>query len=95
MFNAVYFLWATEALQNNWEESPNTTSIAPKAYASDAIEATAKLISDPNNAAWVKAHWENDYLHQENVFYRMLLIAGLTSYQKLTGGEQYQCVKVE
>ena len=95
LFNAVYFLWATETLQDNWEKDTTLSSSSPNLYASNAVEASARLISDPNHANWVKAHWGDDYLHQENIFYRMLLIAGLTSYQKLTGNEQYQDLLVD
>ncbi|TQV88036.1 hypothetical protein [Aliikangiella coralliicola] len=94
MFSAVYFLWATEALQDDWVKNPNATSTAPSIYAKAAINAAIKLITDPDNATWVKTHWGDDYLYQENIFYRMLLIAGLTSYQKLTGNEQFESLLI-
>jgi hypothetical protein len=62
----------------------------PKEYARGAIEAAAALIVDPNHATWVRNYWGDDYLSAENIFYRMLYISGLTSYQKLLGGERYQ-----
>lgn len=90
IFSAVYFLWATEALQSDWEENdlPNVTE--PKLTAAGAIEAAAALVQDPGHAAWVQKHWGDDYLTRENIFYRMLLIGGLTSYQSLTGNRQYE-----
>ncbi|MBU2709649.1 hypothetical protein [Zooshikella harenae] len=94
MFSAVLYLWSTEALQENWETNPQFSKKAPKDYAKEAIDAAAKLIIDPNNASWVKAHWGSGYLHKENLFYRMLLIAGLTSYQKLSGNNQYEEVLI-
>jgi len=51
--------------------------------------ASARLVADPNHAAWVKAHWGADYLHHQNVFYRELLMAGLTTSRKLTGDRQW------
>ena len=90
IFSAVYFLWTTEALQAAWEENPLIFPIMPKEYAKGAIESAAKIISDPNHATWVKIHWGDDYLSQENLFYRMLLISGLTSYQKLLDDDQYE-----
>jgi hypothetical protein len=90
MFSSVFYLWATESLQKNWERDQSVTSVMPKIYAEKAINAAVNLITDPDNAAWVVDYWGEDYLHQQNLFYRMLLIAGLTSYQKLTGDEQYQ-----
>jgi hypothetical protein len=47
-------------------------------------------VADPNHAAWVKTYWGDGYLQDENLFYRMLLVSGLTSYQKLLGDKTYQ-----
>jgi hypothetical protein len=90
MFSAVYYLWSTEALQNNWEKEPVSTAVMPKVYAADAIEAAVDLITDENNATWVKKYWGEDYLYADNLFYRMLLIAGLTSYQSLTEDKYFE-----
>ncbi|WNO09422.1 hypothetical protein [Teredinibacter sp. KSP-S5-2] len=89
MFSAVFYLWATEALQSEWENGAIDLDTEPKIYARQSIEASIKLILDPSNASWVIRHWGDDYLEKENLFYRMLLIAGLTSYQKLVGENQY------
>jgi hypothetical protein len=62
----------------------------PRQYARNAIEAVTALVADPNHATWVKAQWGDDYLHHENLFYRMLLVSALTSYQKLLGDNAYQ-----
>jgi len=83
LFGSVFYLLATESLQEAWEENKEQLSTAPKIYAAGAIEAAAELVADPRHASWVKQHWGEDYLHRENVFYRMLLISALTSYQKL------------
>ncbi|MEM7332648.1 MAG: hypothetical protein AAF490_11180, partial [Chloroflexota bacterium] len=90
IFSAVYYLWATESIQDEWLKNPSLSEEAPTVYAKRAIEASAALIADPNHANWVKLHWGDDYLERENLFYRMLLISGLTSYQKLTGNTQYE-----
>ena len=89
VFGSVFYLWATEALQQAWEQDKNLWPVAPKVYAAGAIEAAAALVTDPCHACWVEQHWGQDYLHKENVFYRMLLIAGMTSYHKLLGGDKY------
>ncbi len=94
MFGSVYFLWATEALQEAWTEDPSLASVEPRRTADQAIEAAVDLIADPNHAAWVKKHWGQNYLERENLFYRMLLISGLTSYQELTGQTRYQSLLV-
>ena len=89
IFSSVFYLWATEALQDSWEKDSSSSPVAPKEYAREAIAAAAALVADPNHAAWVKAQWGANYLHREDLFYRMLLISGLTSYQKLSGLTNY------
>ncbi|MBN1804655.1 MAG: hypothetical protein JW837_05350 [Sedimentisphaerales bacterium] len=90
VFGSVFYLWATEALQEAYDENPKLSPCSPKEYARGAIEQATALIADPNHASWVKDHWGEVYLEKENLFYRMLLISGLTSYQKLTGTNKSQ-----
>jgi hypothetical protein len=90
MFGSVFYLWATEALQEAWEEDPSLACVMPKESAQGAIQAAGALVADPNHATWVRRHWGDDYLDRENLFYRMLLISGLTSYQKLLGDDEYE-----
>lgn len=71
IFSAVFYLNATEALANAGQDI---------AYADEAIEASRDLIMDEGHHTWVRNHWGDDYLHDNNVFFRSLLIAGLTSY---------------
>jgi hypothetical protein len=47
-------------------------------------------VADPGHAGWVKQHWGKGYLDHENLFYRMLLISALTSYQKLLGEKTHE-----
>ncbi|MHC4867600.1 MAG: hypothetical protein ACYTEX_26315, partial [Planctomycetota bacterium] len=89
VFGSCFYLWATESLQQAWEKDNDLCAVAPRTYAAGAIEAAAALVADPGHATWVKEHWGPDYLQRENVFYRMLLIGGLTSYHKLLGGDKY------
>jgi hypothetical protein len=90
VFGTVFYLWTTESLQEAWEQDPTLSPTAPKEYARGAIKASVELVGDPNHAGWVRKHWGDDYLSRENLFYRMLLISGLTSYQKLTGDDEYE-----
>jgi hypothetical protein len=92
LFGSIFYLMATESLQDQWEKDKSLSSVAPSKYAAGAIKASAELITDPGQAAWVKKHWGEDYLHRENVFYRMLVINGCTSYQKLLGDDKYQAL---
>lgn len=90
MFSAVYFLWATEELQRSWLRDHTVSDQPPIDYAENAIRAAASLITDKGNAAWVIKHWGDEYLERENLFYRMLLISGLTSFENLLGDTTYR-----
>lgn len=83
MFTAVFYLMGTEALQRDWERTHE--GVEPRVFAHEAILASRDLILDPSHHSWVQRHWGEDYQHQENVFFRSLLIAGLTSYANITG----------
>ena len=83
LFGSVFYLWALEDLQSAWDRGDHTGGAEPKVFAKDAIVAASELVVDPKHAAWVKKHWGPEYLHRENVFYRLLVIAALTSRQKL------------
>ena len=82
LFGSVFYLWGIENLQTAWESGDHTQP-EPRVFAKDAIIAASELVIDPKHASWVKKHWGEDYLHRENVFYRMLVIAALTSREKL------------
>jgi hypothetical protein len=90
LFGSVFYLWATEALQEAAQENPGLCTTPPSQYACGAIEAATALVADPNQAGWVRQHWGDGYLDHENLFYRMLLISALTSYQKLLGDTKYE-----
>ncbi len=92
LFGSVFYLWATESLQEEYEQHPASASAAPNVYARGAIEAAAALVADPNHAGWVRKYWGEKYLETENLFYRMLLISGLTSYQKLRVDTRYEAL---
>ncbi|MCB9603153.1 MAG: hypothetical protein H6720_22785 [Sandaracinus sp.] len=87
MFSAVFYLMATENLVNAWE-STGGEGESPMTYARPAVDAAKDLILDPSHHTWVRTHWGDDYLHDENVFFRGLLIAGLTSYHQVTGDDE-------
>jgi hypothetical protein len=83
LFGSVFYLWGIENLQPAWDAGARETGVEPKVFAREAIVAASELVIDPKHASWVKKHWGEDYLHRENVFYRMLVIAALTSREKL------------
>ncbi len=89
LFGAVFYLWATESLQAEWEKGHAPQIVAPNIYARGAIETATRLVIDPKQANWVKLHWGTNYLKTENVFYRMLVISALTSHARLTGDREF------
>ncbi len=90
LFGTVFYLWATESLQDAWDGGQRSTKLPPKEYAQGAIDAAIRLVIDPGHASWVKQHWGEAYLTRENVFYRMLLIGGITSHIRLTDDRRYE-----
>jgi len=84
LFTAVFYLMSTEQLQDDWE-ARGREGEAPLAESRGAVDAARDLLLDPSHHSWVARHWGEGYLHEENVFFRSLLIAGLTSHARLTG----------
>ena len=95
LFGSVFYLWSTEALQDAWNANPELYQTAPVDYARGAIEASAALLADSAHATWVKQYWGEDYLEKENLFYRMLLIHAMISYQTLLGDDRYESLLVQ
>jgi hypothetical protein len=95
IFGSVYYLWATENLQAAWERGESRSDTAPAVYAAEAIEACVDLVMDPVHHTWVRKHWGDNYMHRENAFFRSLIIAGLTSYENLTGNARYRDVLLD
>jgi hypothetical protein len=91
LFSSVMYLWATESIQEQWQRQP-WDEPAPAIRNRAAIEAAARLVSDPGHAEWVRQHWGDGYLREKNLFYRMLLIAGLDSYERLSEDRRYHAL---
>ena len=83
LFGSVFYLWGVENLQGAWDAGNHAIGEEPKVFAKQAIIASSELVIDSKHASWVKKHWGDGYLHRENVFYRMLVIAALTTREKL------------
>ena len=49
-----------------------------------------ELITDPVHHTWVRQHWGEDYLYDRNVFFRSLLLGGMTSYMQMTSNPRYE-----
>jgi hypothetical protein len=90
IFGSVFYLWATEALQADWErQDPARRGTAPAVCARPALDAAIAVIADPVHHTWVRQHWGDDYLHTQNCFFRSLLIAGIASHARLTGDTRH------
>jgi hypothetical protein len=86
MFGAVFVLVTAEDLQGQGKID------ATRGTVREAVEKAAEIVASPGTATWVKTKWGDGYLEKENVFYRMLLILGLSSYEHITGNTQYHAM---
>jgi len=89
MFGSVFYLSATEALQEEWDRDHSRAPQAPREYARKTIDACTDLVLDPIHHTWVRQHWGDDYLHRENVFFRAMVIQALTSRERLLRDGRY------
>ena len=83
MFGSAFFLVTAEELHRQGKVD------ATQGVVREAVDKAAQIIASPTTATWVRTKWGSGYLEKENVFYRMLLILGLSSYEALTGSTQY------
>jgi len=89
MFSCVFYLMATEGLQEAWEKNHGLAPVAPREYAKDSIDTAIDLVMDPVHHTWVKQHWGEKYMHRENVFFRSLIIRAITSHEKIMRDGKY------
>jgi len=83
IFGSVFFLvTAEDLLAGGWVDPTQGRLL-------EAMDKAAEIVASPITATWVRTKWGDTYLEQENVFYRMLLILGLSSYENSTGNTQY------
>ncbi len=86
MFGSVFFLVTAEDLQDRGEIDATEGTLR------EAVDKAAEIVASPVTATWVKTKWGESYLDKENVFYRMLLILGLSSYEKITRDPRYHAI---
>ena len=95
MFSAVFYLMGTRALteaaargelgEGELDEGElDEGALGDPRERARAIEAARALLLDPVHHSWVRTHWGADYLHDEDVFFRSLLIGGLTADVAMT-----------
>jgi len=86
MFGSVFFLVTADELQRQGKIDARQGKLR------EAVEKAAEVVVSPDTATWVRAKWGHDYLKRENVFYRMLLILGLASYERVTGDRRHRAL---
>ncbi|MBN8612374.1 MAG: hypothetical protein J0L92_17395 [Deltaproteobacteria bacterium] len=85
MFSAVFYLMGTRALTEAVARGElDADALGEPRERLRAITAARALLLDPVHHTWVRTHWGDDYLHEENVFFRSLLIGGLTADVAMT-----------
>lgn len=96
MFGSVFFLLTAQELQiqEKIDASKGDTRLA--------INKAVEIITSPKTATWVQKKWKKSYLktgksylEKENIFYRMLLIKGVSSYEKITGDKKYHALMLK
>lgn len=84
MFGSVFFLVTACDLHEQGRID------ASKGKIRVAVDLAAQVVASPETATWVRKKWGDErYLTHQNVFYRMLFILGLTSYEQITHDKQY------
>jgi hypothetical protein len=84
MFGSVFFLVTADDLQARGQID------ATRGALREAVDKAAEVVASPVTATWVRTKWGDTYLDRENVFYRMLLILGLSSYEAITGDQRHR-----
>ncbi len=95
MFGSVFYLLTAEEIKKELDHQKDGKSDKIRRVLLQSSNSAAKLIADPTTATWVKVMWGKNYLTKENLFYRMLLIMGLSSYENISGKNTYRAILTE
>ncbi len=90
MFGSVFYLLTAEEIKNQINHHDGLLPRKTMQRILSDSEKAVQVVADPSTAHWVENKWGKDYLYRENVFYRMLLIMGLSSYETITNKETYR-----
>ncbi len=77
LFGTVFFLASADELLQQGKLVRDDDLMA-------ALHVGARVVTDPSTATWVSKKWGEDYATRENVFYRMLVLLGLSSFERAT-----------
>lgn len=86
MFGSVFLLATADELQRQGLVDAREGELR------SAVNRALEVVVSPETATWVKKKWGDGYLDRENVFYRMLLIFGLSSYERITGDTSHRAL---
>lgn len=89
-FGSVYYLLAAEEMQKILAHRSDLVANRTKTALVRASEAAVRIVADPRIGTWVQQEWGDSYRSKENVFYRMLLIMGLSSYDIIVKNTRYR-----
>jgi len=87
MFGSVFFLVTASELHQRKQIDASQGKIRK------AVTLAAQVVASPDTATWVRKKWGDEkYLTHQNVFYRMLLLMGLSAYEQMTGDRLYHAL---
>jgi len=92
MFGSVFYLLAAEEIQKKIVNRNDPLAIKTETALVKASDDAARIIADPKTGRWVQQKWGNSYLYHENLFYRMLMIMGFSSYETISRNSQYETI---
>ncbi len=95
MFGSVYYLLAAEEIHRALVNRNDVTAHNIKTIIQRVAKVAAQIVADSRTGSWVKNKWGPAYRTKENVFYRMLMIMGLSSYETITGDKAYRSLLSE
>jgi hypothetical protein len=90
MFGSIFYLLTAEEIKQELDKRKSGSNEKIYKVMLKASDFAAKIVADPVTGTWVKKMWGKDYLTKQNVFYRMLIIMGLSSYEKISGKTTYR-----
>jgi len=90
MFGSVFYLLTAEEIHERLQKQAGADADKQRHVILEASKSAAQIIVDPATGTWVKKKWGDSYRSEKNLFYRMLLIMGLTSYEKMSSDKQYR-----
>jgi hypothetical protein len=90
VFGSAYYLLTAEEIVKKLEKKEDAGSQRIVRTAKETSKIAAEVLANPNTGNWTRNLWGDSYREKENNFYRMLIIMGLSSYEKITNDNTYR-----